>query len=309
MIDKLSNTLTILAALLLAANMAVPAAFPENRRGERLILATTTVIWDIARNVAGGLWEVEPLVGPGRNPHNYEPTPQDMIKAAKASVILYNGLGLDSWVERLLSGQWRGKMARVTEGLEPYMLKVPDGPYAGRNDPHLWLDASMAIKYAEKVRDVLAEVDPANAEYYRANAAAYIAKLRELDEWVREAVASIPEERRVLVTQENAFQYFARRYGFRVGGYFYSIVTEIEPTPYDTAQLVNKVRKTGVCVFFVETTLSTRAMEMMVREVGGRIAGQLYADSLGPPGSGADTYIGMMRANVEKLVAELSRWC
>jgi manganese/iron transport system substrate-binding protein len=155
MIDKLSNTLTILAALLLAANMAVPAAFPENSRGERLILATTTVIWDIARNVAGGLWEVEPLVGPGHNPHNYEPTPQDMIKAAKASVILYNGLGLDSWVERLLSGQWRGKMARVTEGLEPYMLKVPDGPYAGRDDPHLWLDASMAIKYAEKVRDVL----------------------------------------------------------------------------------------------------------------------------------------------------------
>jgi len=307
--QRLTHTLTILAALIIVVNVTAPAAIPETRRDERLILATTTVIWDIARNVAGGLWEVESLVNPGQNPHNYEPTPQDMVKAAKASLILYNGLGLDSWVERLLSGQWRGKMVRVTEGLEPYMLKVPDGPYAGKDDPHLWLDVSMAVKYAERIRDVLVEVDPVNAEQYRLNAAAYIAELWELDEWIKEAVSKIPEDRKVLVTQENAFQYFARRYGFRVGGYFYSIVTEIEPTPYDTARLVNKVRRTGVCVFFVETTLSTRAMEMLVREVGGRIAGQLYADSLGPPGSGADTYIGMMRDNVEKLSAELSRWC
>ncbi|MEM1964670.1 MAG: zinc ABC transporter substrate-binding protein [Candidatus Caldarchaeum sp.] len=313
MLDKTSPALITLSTLLLVLNVLTPFYVGSEKAGsagqDRMILATTSIIWDMARNVAGGLWQVEWLVEPGKNPHTYEPTPQDMVKAHKATAILYNGFNLDAWIVKLFSGRWSGKLVRVTEGLEPYLLKIPDGPYAGREDPHLWMDVLMAVKYVDRIKDVFIQLDPENADVYRANAESYIKTLVELDGWIRSQVSKIPAERRVLVTQENAFQYFAKSYGFRVAGYFYSMVTEIEPTALDLASLVNRVRQNGVCVYFAETTLSPRLMEQLTREAGGRIAAKLYTDSLGPVGSGADSYVGMMRYNVEAIVEGLVGWC
>jgi manganese/iron transport system substrate-binding protein len=276
---------------------------------ERVVVATTTIIWDIARNVAGGLWRVEYIVEPGRDPHTYEPTPADLVKASRAQLILYNGFSIDLWVERLVRAASRARAVRVTEGLEALVLRVPDGPYRGREDPHLWMDPNIAIRYAENIRDALAGLDPLNGETYRRNAAIYIEQLRSLDRWIRERVSEIPPSRRMLFTQENAFQYFARAYGFVVAGYFYSIVTEIEPSPLDVVRMIERVRASGLCVFFIETTLSPRMMEMFTRQVGGRLGGRLYTDSIGPVGSEVGSYIGMMRFNVETITRELSRWC
>jgi manganese/iron transport system substrate-binding protein len=276
---------------------------------ERVVVATTTIIWDIARNVAGGLWRVEYIVEPGRDPHTYEPTPPDLVKASRAQLILYNGFSIDLWVERLVRAASRARVVRVTEGLEALVLRVPDGPYRGREDPHLWMDPNIAIRYAENIRDALAGLDPLNGETYRRNAAIYIEQLRSLDRWIRERVSEIPPSRRMLFTQENAFQYFARAYGFVVAGYFYSIVTEIEPSPLDVVRMIERVRASGLCVFFIETTLSPRMMEMFTRQVGGRLGGRLYTDSIGPVGSEVGSYIGMMRFNVETISRELSRWC
>lgn len=310
MIEGVSKPLLAISIAFIAL---VPAAFPRNIGGEveteKMVLATTSIICDFARNVARDLWTVECLVPPGSSPHTYEPTPLDMVKASRSSFILYNGFNLDAWVVKLLRGQNAEKLVRVTEGLEPYVVKIPDGPYAGKEDPHLWMDVKLAVKYVENIRDALIRHDLANAEKYRSNAATYIQELQNLDEWIRAEVSKLPVEKRVLVTQENAFQYFSLAYGFRVGAYFYSIVTEIEPTPFDVIFVVNRVRELGVCVYFVEATLANRMILTLVREVGGRLAGPLYVDGLGGETSGAETYIEMMKTNVRTIVEELSRGC
>lgn len=272
-------------------------------------MTTTSIICDFASKVAGDLWKVECLVPPGVSPHVYEPTPADMVKASRASYILYNGLNLDAWVVKLLRGQNAHKLVRVTEGLEKYLVKIPDGPYAGHEDPHLWMDVSLAIKYVENIRDFFMRIDRENAGRYASAAAAYISELEELHEWILNETSKLPREKRVLVTQENAFQYFSRAYGFTVGAYFYSLVTEIEPTPTDIINAVNKVKLLNVCVYFMEATLTNRMMLTLIREAGGRLAGPLFVDGLGGPGSGAETYIELMRRNVMLIVSELMRGC
>ncbi|MEM0349596.1 MAG: zinc ABC transporter substrate-binding protein [Candidatus Caldarchaeum sp.] len=309
MIFPESRLLLAASIFVLALGLVSPHYMVPEAAEQRLALATTSIICDLTRNVVGELWDVECLVAPGQSPHTYEPTPEDMVKAAKAAVILYNGFAIDTWAVKLLSSQNMEKLHRVTEGLEPYLLKVPDGPYAGKEDPHMWMDVNLAIKYVERIRDIFIRQDPGNAETYRANAAAYIWELEALDKWIRETVSQLPQEKRVLVTQENAFQYFARAYGFRVGAYFYSIATEIEPSPIDMVQAVEKVKQLGVCVFFVESTLSSRLLDSLIRETGGRLAGPLYVDGVGPRGSGAETYVSMMKVNVETIVAELMKSC
>ncbi|MEM0381056.1 MAG: zinc ABC transporter substrate-binding protein [Nitrososphaerota archaeon] len=277
--------------------------------GGRVVLATTTIIWDLARNVAGPGWRVEYMVPPGRDPHTFEPTPRDFVKAAEADLILYNGFTIDEWILRLVTASSKARVVRVTEGLEQYALIVPDGPYAGRMDPHMWMDVGLAIRYVEKIRDAFIELDPAGAQGYRERAEEYIGKLKALDAWIREEVAKIETPRRLLFTQENAFQYFARSYNFKIIGYFYSMITELEPSPLDVARAQRRVEGSGLCVFFVESTLSPRVMEAFASRVHGRVAGKLYTDSLGPAELGLDNYISMMRFNVETMVRELLRWC
>jgi len=277
--------------------------------GDRVALATTTIIWDLARNVAGPGWRVEYLVEPGANPHSFEPTPMDLRRAAEADLILYNGFAVDEWLLRLASANTRARVVRVTEGLEGLALTVPDGPYAGRVDPHMWMDVGLAIRYVERIRDAFIEADPQGAEGYRRRAEQYIDELRQLDAWIRGMVARLEPSRRLIFTQENAFQYFARAYGFRVVGYFYSIATELEPSPLDVARAQKVAEGAGLCVYFVESTLSPRVMEAFASRLNGRVVGSLYTDSLGPPGSGLDTYIGIMKYNVETIVRELERWC
>ncbi|MCS7145155.1 MAG: zinc ABC transporter substrate-binding protein [Nitrososphaerota archaeon] len=303
---------TYIAAFLI---LLAPVLYPylnvsaQLESGERVALATTTIIWDFARNVAGPGWRVEYLVEPGKDPHTLEPTPRDLQKAADAELILYNGFGVDSWILRLVAASSKAKIVRVTEGLEGHALIVPDGPYAGKTDPHMWMDASLAVKYVERIRDAFIELDPSGAAGYKERAERYIERLMALDAWIREEVSKIEPSRRLLFTQENALQYFARAYGFRVVGYFYSMVTELEPSPLDVARAQRRVEGTGLCVFFIESTLSPRVMEAFASRLNGRIAGRLYTDSLGPAELGLDSYIGIMKYNVETIVRELSRWC
>jgi len=276
---------------------------------EKVAITTTTIIWDMVRNVAGPSWRVEYLVEPGKDPHSFEPTPREAVKLSQARVIFYNGLGIDRWLLKMAESAPGVRLVRVTEGLDQFILTVPDGPYAGKPDPHLRMDVRLAVKYVERIRDALIELDLENSGEYSARASEYIKRLEELDAWIEDRVSGIDPSKRLLFTQENAFQYFARRYGFKVEGYFYSIITELEPSPLDLSRAYRRVEGSGLCVFFIESTLSPRAMEVFASRAGGRVAGRLYTDSIGPLNSGEDSYIGMMRYNVETIVSELNRWC
>jgi len=298
-----------LVALLLgacsgAASTAAPAG-PGQVDDSRLRLVTTySIVYDLVRQVAGDRAVVTSLVPVGQDPHTYEPKPGDLQAVAEADAVFYHGLNLELWFDRFIQNAGgRRPVYVVTEGIEP--LRVQAGAYRGRPDPHAWMDPRLVTRYVENIRDALSELDPGGAETYRANAAAYVEELEELDAWIRDQVERIPPQHRKLVTSENAFRYFARAYGFEILGFIYNLAPEDEPSARHISELIDAIREADLPAVFVETTLDPRILQRIADETGAAIGGPGYVDSLGPEGSEADTYIKMMRANVTRFVEGL----
>lgn len=290
----------LLAALALAGYRPSTAGSAERVRA----VATYSVIADLARQVAGERAEVRSLVPVGTDPHTYEPRPEDLRYVAKAQLVFYNGLNLELWFDRLIQGSGtRASIVVVSTGVTPIVIRDPLSRFQGAPDPHAWMDVQHVIRfYIPNIRDAFTRVDPGGAADYRRNADRYLADLQALDAWIRARVATLPEARRKLVTTENAMHYFAARYGFRVIGWIYTLAPESEPPARRIAELVDQIRRERVPALFVDLTLNPKLMQRLSRETGVPIRGALYIDSLGRPGSGADSYIGMMRANVDLLV-------
>ncbi|GBD39990.1 Manganese-binding lipoprotein MntA [bacterium HR37] len=267
---------------------------------KKIALATVNIIGDMVAQVAGERVEVISLLPIGGDPHTYEPVPGDLKKIAESDIVFFNGLGLEKWLEKLLknAGGTRPYVA-VTDGLEPIRDE------RGDPDPHLWMDVTKAMGYVRNIRDALVEFDPEGEQVYRENAAGYLLELEKLDKWIFEQVETIPPQRRKLVTTHDAFRYFGQRYGFKVVGTIWGISTEDEPSAQEIAQLIDAIRRERVPAVFIETTVNPKLMERVAREAGVKVGRKLYGDSLGPPGSGADTYIGMMRSNVLSIVQAL----
>ncbi len=272
-------------------------------------MATYSVIADLARQVAGDRAQVSSLVPPGTDPHTYEPRPGDLRRVAEAHLVFYNGLNLELWFDRLIQGSGtRARTIVTSRGVIPIVIQDPLSRYRGAPDPHAWMDVQNIMRfYVPNIRDALTAVDPGGAEVYRRNAQRYIGELEALDAWIHERVATLPVPRRKLVTTENAMHYFAARYGFQVIGWIYTLAPESEPPARRIADLVERIRQERVPAFFVDLTLNPKLMERLSQETGVPIRGALYIDSLGGPGSGADSYVGMMRANVEMLITGLGR--
>lgn len=284
-----------------------PAGDAPPAGGRLTAVATYSVIGDLVRQVAGDRAEVISLAPPGTDPHTYEPTPDDLRQVARAQLVFYNGFNLELWFDRLVQGSGtRARVVVASQGIEPIVIQDPLSRYRGAPDPHAWMDVQLVIEhYVPNIRDALIAADPAGAETYRRNADLYIAELEALDRLIRERSITIPLARRKLVTTENALHYFARRYGYTVVGWVYTLAPESEPPARRIAELVGKIRRERVPALFVDLTLNPKLMERISQETGVPIKGALYIDSLGRPGSGADTYTGMMRANTELLVKGL----
>jgi zinc/manganese transport system substrate-binding protein len=299
-----------LALLLVAIALAgcVRSAGQNPGRGARAV-ATYSVIADLARQVAGDRAQVSSLVPPGTDPHTYEPRPGDLRRVAEAHLVFSNGLNLELWFDKLIQGSGTRARTIVTSlGVIPIVIQDPLSRYRGAPDPHAWMDVQNIMRfYVPNIRDALTAVDPGGAEVYRRNAEQYIAELEALDAWIHERVATLPVPRRKLVTTENAMHYFAARYGFQVIGWIYTLAPESEPPARRIADLVERIRRERVPAFFVDLTLNPKLMERLSQETGVPIRGALYIDSLGRPGSSADSYVGMMRANVEILITGLGR--
>lgn len=301
------------AGLILLSGLLWPGVPPASGQGggEGLrVVATTNIVADAVRNVVGEAGTVAALMGPGVDPHLYQASQGDVRRLAEADVIFYNGLQLEGRLGDVLV-----RMARrvptypVTEYLSHDELLEAEA-FGGAYDPHVWFDVRLWMKAVERIRDALVEVDPDRAEIYRANAQAYLATLERLDGWVRARLALIPAERRVLVTAHDAFSYLGRAYGLEVVG-LQGISTEAEYGLADVIELVDLLLARQIGAVFVETSVSGRGIQAVIEGAAARghqvvLGGELYSDALGAEGTEAGTYVGMVRHNVEAILAALA---
>ena len=253
----------------------------------------------MARNVAGEHADVESLTKPGAEIHGYEPTPRDIVKTQRATLVLWNGLNLERWFEKFFANVRDVPQAVLSEGIAP--MGISEGPYSGKPNPHAWMSPANAVVYVENIRAALTRVDPANAAAYAANAAAYSAKIRALDAPVRAQLARIPANQRWLVTSEGAFSYLCRDYGLRQL-YLWPINADAQGTPRQIKRVIDLVREHKIPVVFSESTISDKPARQVAKETGARYGGVLYVDSLTDAAGPAPTYLALLRTNADTIV-------
>jgi ABC-type Zn uptake system ZnuABC Zn-binding protein ZnuA len=252
------------------------------------------------------LTSVQSIVPAGVDVEDYNPKPEDMQAVAHANLLVMNGLALDRWVPKLVQAANPDVSTLIlSEGLPVLGAGASENPdIAQYGNPHFWLDPQYAKVYVQRIHDQLVAMDPEGAATYDANTAAYLAQLDELDAWIQEQVATIPPGSRKLVTFHEAYPYFAERYGFQLIG----VITPSpgqEPSAGELAQLVGQVKAAHVKAVFSEAQFSPRLTQALAQEAGiQEVVTDLYNDSLGDPP--ADSYLGMMRYNVQRIVQALA---
>jgi manganese/iron transport system substrate-binding protein len=281
--------------LLLAITLGGTAdAAPKKR-----VVTTFTIIADMARNVAGDNATVESITKPGAEIHGYEPTPMDIVKAQKADLILWNGLNLERWFEKFFGNVKKVPSIVLTEGIEP--IGIDEGPYTGKPNPHSWMSLKNATIYVENIRKALVKMDPANEASYNANAAAYTAQFKAIDERVGAQLSKLPAEKRWLVTSEGAFPYLARNFQMKEL-FLWAVNADQQGTPQQVQKVIDGVRKNQIPVVFSESTISDKPIKQVAKETGVRYGGILYVDSLTDANGPAPTYLRMLEHNAETIL-------
>ncbi len=267
------------------------------------MVTTFTVIADLARNVAGDAATVESITKPNAEIHNYQPTPGDIMRAQDADLIIWNGLNLELWFEKFFRNLSEVPSAVISDGVEP--MGIAEGPYTGKPNPHAWMSPEAALIYVENIRKALAEHDPANAETYNRNAAAYSEKIKAVVAPVRTALESIPQERRWLVTSEGAFSYLARDFGLKEL-YLWPINADQQGTPQQVRKVIDAVRANSIPAVFSESTVSADPAKQVARETGAKYGGVLYVDSLSDETGPVPTYLDLLRVTAETIAKGLA---
>lgn len=305
-----------------AEMLMLPALNAAELDGGRLrVVATTSIIGDVVAQVGGNAIDLTVLMKPGQDPHSYQPVARDLTAVANAHVIFVNGWDME---ERLAHDmETIGEDALVVpisanihplafaegEDAEQEVDAHEEGHAHSGADPHVWFSIHNVEQWVENVVHVLSDLDPANAAEYESNAAAYLAELAELEEYAETQLGQIPEENRFLVTNHDALGYFAHEYGFTIlGTVIPSVSTMSEPSASALTDLIATMKEHNICTIFTENTVNDALAQTVAGELSGCEAVQvlqLYTDAVGPVGSGADSYMGMFRANVEAIVAGL----
>ena len=298
-----------LAGCLTLAASSLPAAA---QTAEKLkVVATFSILGDMVRNVGGERVDVVTLVGPNGDAHVYSPTPADGRRLTEAKVVFTNGLKFEGWIDRLVkSSGTKAAKVEAAKGVKP--LKGEDDGHGhghdhghGGSDPHAWQSIGNARVYVANVRDALIAADGAGKDTYEANANAYLKQLDELEAEVRRLVASIPAERRRIITSHDAFRYFEDAYGID----FVSpqgVSTESEASAKDVARIIQQIKREKIAAVFVENVSDARLMERIAKETGAKVGSQVYSDALSEQNGPAGTYIDMMRHNIRAFSAALS---
>ena len=261
------------------------------------VVATTTVFADMVRNVAGPEVAVDSLVPAGTDVHTFDPTPDDLVKVSRARVIVMNGLGLDDWLDKVVSNAGAVEPVKLGSLSDVALITGEGGP-----NPHLWMDVAYGEKYVDEIEATLSRADPAHAAEYAQNAAAYRTRLSSLDTWVKEQIASVPPANRRVVTFHDAFPYFARAYGLEVVGVAVDAPGQ-DPSAAQIAALIDAIRKSGVKAIFAEDQFSPKLVEQLAAETGTTVVSDLFDDSLGDPP--VSSYEEVIRWDVMHIVDAL----
>lgn len=276
------------------------------------VVASFSILADFARNVGGDRVDVSMLVGPGGDAHVYTPTPADARNVAAARLVIVNGLGFEGWLSRLVKAAGnKATIVTATKGIMPRKNKTEDHKHAhghshdDETDPHAWQSVPNAKIYVANIRDALIAADAAGADTYRANADRYLKKLDELEREVRQAVDTIPAERRKLISTHDAFGYLADSYGIAFIAP-QGVSTESEATARDVARIVTQIKAQKIPAVFLENVSDPRLMRRIAQESGAKLGGTLFSDSLTGEKGDAATYIEMIRHNIRTLANALA---
>jgi len=269
-------------------------------------VATTSIVADLVRSVGGELIELSTLLPLGADPHAFEPTPRDAATLSSAQVVFANGAGLEKFLERMLQNVGdKVPVVDCSQGLSLRKLSGAEAKGQGGVDPHTWNSAANAIVFVGNIERALSVLDPGNAAVYRANAQAYTSQLQDLDAWVKAQIESIAPAGRKMVTDHDTFGYYTDRYGLEIiGAVIPSASTEAAPSAQQIAALEDTIRRVGARAVFVGTTVNPALARQVASDTGTRLV-PLYSDSLGPQGSGAETFVSYMRHNTSAIVGAL----
>ncbi|MGC8203997.1 metal ABC transporter substrate-binding protein [Aliiroseovarius sp. PTFE2010] len=294
-------TMTRLMGAVAATALMTGAAFADE--GRMKVVTTFTVLADMAQHVAGDAADVVSITKPGAEIHGYEPTPQDIVRAQDADLILWNGMNLELWFEQFLGNLDDVPSATLTDGIDP--ISISAGAYEGQPNPHAWMGLDNALVYIDNILEAFAEHDPENAATYVANASAYKDDLRSTLEPLRAEISTIPEAQRWLVTCEGAFSYLARDFAMKEL-YLWPMNADQMGTPQQVRAVIDGVRENDIPVVFCESTVNTAPAEQVARETGAHYGGVLYVDSLSEPDGPVPTYLDLLKVTSQTVADGLT---
>jgi zinc/manganese transport system substrate-binding protein/manganese/iron transport system substrate-binding protein len=281
----------------------LPDATPRTD-GALKVVATTPILADLTRQVGGARLDVSSIMPPNADAHDFEPKPQDLVAIESAALIVEHGLHLDAWAGGMIDNA--GADAPVIVATMGVQTLASNEEGFSEGDPHVWFDPRNVKVMVDNIAAALVSADPDGTMSYQARRDAYKAQLDALDQAIADQIATIPPERRKLVTNHDAFGYYASRYGLTfVGSVIPSLDSRAEPSAKDTAELIEKIKAEGVPAIFTESSINPELEEELAKEAGVKVVSNLYGDTLGEAGSGADTYIGMMQTDTRLIVEGL----
>ena len=308
-VTKFPRLVLVLTAALAGCGPVAATTAPKLDGETVRVVATTGMVADAVKRVGAGRVEVEALMGPGIDPHVYKASEGDLRRLERADAIFYSGLHLEAKLADVLERIGDRRFTRAIARGVPESRRLAPTAFAGQYDPHVWFDVELWSRAVADTRDGLSELDPGSADLYRRNAQAYLAELEELDAYVAAQAKRVPRERRVLITAHDAFNYFGAAYGFEVRG-LQGISTASEAGAGDVQGLARFIAERRIPAIFVESSVSPRTIDAVREAVRARgfdveVGGSLYSDALGDEGTPEGTYVGMVRHNVDTIVAGL----
>jgi zinc/manganese transport system substrate-binding protein len=268
------------------------------------VVASFTVLADMVHQVGGDRVQVASLVGPNGDPHAFEPSPDDARKLKAADLVFVSGLGLEGWMDRLITASgYQGKTIVASNGIHAIHMEE-DGKQI--TDPHAWNSAANGVVYVHNIADALSAADPDGAAKYRENGERYAQQLRDLDTYANQQVATVPAAKRKVLTSHDAFGYFAAAYGVK----FLSPLgfsTESEASAQDVAKLIRQIKAEHIRVYFMENSNDPRLVQQIAKATGAEAGGVLYVEALSTPDGPAPTYVAMFRRNVDELTRAMKK--